>query len=98
MVEAAVLERLERWYQSHCDGDWEHGEGVEIGTLDNPGWRVKVSLTDTNLEARPFERIAVERSGDDWLQAWVEDKVWNAAAGPLNLTEALDTFLSWAES
>ena len=98
MAEAALLGRLERWYQSHCDGDWEHGEGVEIGTLDNPGWRVKVSLADTNLESRPFERIAVARSDDDWLQAWVEDNVWNAAAGPLNLTEALDTFLSWAES
>jgi hypothetical protein len=98
VAEAALLERLERWYQSQCDGDWEHAEGVEIGTLDNPGWRVKVSLTDTNLESRPFERIAVERSDDDWLHAWVDDNVWHAAAGPFNLTEALDTFLSWAES
>lgn len=98
MAGRTVLERLERWYQSYCDGDWEHSEGVEIDTLDNPGWRVKVSLANTNLESRPFERIVVERSEDDWLQAWVENNVWNAAAGPLNLTEALDTFLSWAES
>jgi hypothetical protein len=98
MAEAAVLERLARWYLSHCDGDWEHGEGVEIGTIDNPGWRVQVSLADTNLESRPFDRIVVERSEEDWFHAWIEDNVWEAAAGPLNLTEALDTFLSWAES
>lgn len=98
MPEAAVLERLERWYQSQCDGDWEHGEGVKIGTLDNPGWSIRVSLTDTGLQSRPFDRIKIERSDDDWVHAWVEDDTWNAATGPLNLSEALDAFLSWADS
>jgi hypothetical protein len=98
MPDAALLERLERWYCAQCDGDWEHSEGVEITTLDNPGWHIRVSLADTGLQSRPFERIKMERSDDDWLQAWVEDDAWNAAAGPLNLAEALSTFLSWADA
>jgi hypothetical protein len=98
MPEAALLERLERWYFSQCDGDWEHGGGVKITTIDNPGWSVRVSLIDTVLQSRPFDRVTIERSDNDWLRAWVEDDVWNAAAGPLNLSEAIGAFLSWAES
>ena len=98
MREAESLEGLQRWYRSQCDGDWEHGAGVEIATLDNPGWTIRVSLSGTTLESRPFERIKSERTDEDWLHAWVEDDVWNAAAGPMNLSEALDTFLVWADS
>ncbi len=98
MQDAAVLKRLERWYRSQCDGDWEHSEGVEITTLDNPGWSIRISLVDTDLQSRPFEAIKIDRGEDDWLQVWIEDDVWNAAAGPLNLTEALDTFLAWTST
>lgn len=83
MPEPDSLDGLQRWYRSQCDGDWEHGAGVEIATLDNPGWTIGVSLSGTALESRPFERIKSERT-DDWLHAWVEDDVWNAAAGPMN--------------
>ncbi len=37
----AALSRLQRWYSAQCDGDWEHGLGVRIETLDNPGWMVQ---------------------------------------------------------
>ena len=37
------LEALQHWYESQCDGDWEHEFGVKIGTLDNPGWMVDIS-------------------------------------------------------
>ena len=46
-----TLDRLVAWYQSQCDGDWEHGEGIEISTLDNPGWSIRVSVVDTALDA-----------------------------------------------
>jgi hypothetical protein len=28
---------LENWFTRQCDGDWEHGEGVVIESLDDPG-------------------------------------------------------------
>ena len=37
-----ILLRLQRWYVSRCDGEWEHGMGVRIETLDNPGWQVVI--------------------------------------------------------
>lgn len=38
-----MLQELMNWYISHCDGEWEHGYGITIETLDNPGWAVKLT-------------------------------------------------------
>ncbi|MFT5930929.1 MAG: hypothetical protein ACI93G_000001, partial [Hyphomonas sp.] len=43
---------MPRWYQSQCDGDWEHSFGLKIESLDNPGWSVHVDLEGTSLETR----------------------------------------------
>ena len=37
-----ALNWINGWFQSNCDGDWEHGFGITIETLDNPGWCVKI--------------------------------------------------------
>ena len=95
MSETSGVQRLERWYLAQCDGDWEHMFGIEIGTLDNPGWRIRIDLAETPVEGKTFDRVEVERADDDWLQAWVEDARWHAACGPLNLNEALGVFLDW---
>lgn len=81
----SVLEWLEEWYFDHCDGDWEHVKGVEIGTLDNPGWRLRV---DVDAEVPAFQRVEWEE-GDEWLQAWLEAGVLNVACGPRSLQRAL---------
>lgn len=41
---SSTLERLADWYLRHCDGDWEHGFGFKIETIDNPGIALKVNL------------------------------------------------------
>jgi hypothetical protein len=92
-----VLMWLQGWYTSLCDGDWEHGEGIRIGTLDNPGWQVRIPLTHTPWEGKLFERIKTERDDHDWIHAWVEDGFFNAACGPTNLNEALSLFRGWVQ-
>jgi len=93
-----VLAWLQWWYADQCDGDWEHGEGVAIGTLDNPGWRVEIDIEGTPLEGRAYERTKVERTDQDWLHSWLDGVKWHAAGGPLNLAEALALFQAWARS
>jgi Immunity protein 53 len=48
---------LEDWYETQCDGDWEHQHGLKIDTLDNPGWQVQIDLDGTRFsegsECRP---------------------------------------------
>ena len=90
---------LQSWYAQQCNDDWEHGYGVQVGTLDNPGWSVTIQLVGTPLEGREWrERYEMHRSEDDWCEAWVDDAVYNAACGPLNLAEALHVFRVWADA
>jgi hypothetical protein len=92
------LQRLQSWYQAQCDGDWEHASGIEIGTLDNPGWRVKINLAETSLEKISFQRIEVENSSTDWYQCWTADSCFNGAGGPESLRQVLRVFLDWSDS
>ena len=89
------LERLQAWYLSRCDGDWEHDRGVSIGTLDNPGWSLEVLLVGTDLEDRPFERRSLERTPNDWMECWVENSTFHGRGGPENLGEMIAVFLDW---
>ena len=93
----APLRRLQRWYANQCDGEWEHDYGVDIGTLDNPGWTLRVDLTGTPLAGRSFGRLENHRGEHDWLVCWIEQHQFHAACGPRNLDEAIETFLEWAE-
>ncbi|MFE9809303.1 immunity 53 family protein [Streptomyces sp. NPDC005548] len=92
------LDWLQRWYAAQCDGDWEHEWGVRIATLDNPGWTVDIDLEDTSLAGRPYAGIHLRRSESDWVITKVSDKVFEAACGPLNLSELLGLFREWAAS
>ncbi len=89
---------LEKWYLSQCNGDWEHSWGVGIETLDNPGWRLKIDLNETSAENRILERTKIDRGERDWIMYGVEKKVFHAACGPLNLSEAIKIFIDWFES
>jgi hypothetical protein len=92
------LSELERWYAGQCNGEWEHGSGVRIDTLDNPGWRVRISLRDTKKESSGLKRIRIDRTDIDWIQYWVEKHEFHIACGPTNLSEAVEIFVRWFES
>jgi hypothetical protein len=35
---------LQNWYLQRCNGEWEHGQGIKLSTLDNPCWRLTINL------------------------------------------------------
>lgn len=92
------LEALQGWYRSRCDGEWEHSYGIEISTLDNPGWLVAIDLKDTPWAERPFS--PVERMGHEteWILCRVEDSRFEGSGGPLMLEEIVRTFLIWTSA
>ena len=92
-----VTQRLQEWFRTECNGDWEHQYGVKIQTLDNPGWMVDIDLVDTALERRQFSSLVEERSEDNWIHCKIEGGVFKGRGGPGNLDELLLTFLAWAE-
>jgi hypothetical protein len=91
----SALDRLQAWYLSQCDAQWEQANGVHIESLDNPGWQVRIDLLGTRWAGRPFDVRQEDRAEHDWLRCWVTGTQWHAAAGPCNLDEAIEVFLDW---
>ena len=87
---------LQAWYAAQSNGDWEHEHGIEITTLDNPGWRVQIDTAGTSLSGREFSRIETYRSEHDWVVVWTDDGAYHGACGPMNLGEVLYQFRRWA--
>jgi len=94
----STLQRLQRWYKAQCDGDWEHSYGVTIGTVDNPGWRLEIDLTDTSLRYKSFTEVKSDYEHDtNWLACFLRDGKFQGACGPERLEEMVEIFLDWAE-
>ena len=66
-VKNELLKNVSRWYSEQCDGEWEHGAGIRIGTLDNPGWMLKVNLRSTPAEHADFKAVNIDHGESDWL-------------------------------
>jgi hypothetical protein len=92
---AGLLEALQEWYCSQCDGDWEHEFGMTIETLDNPGWEVSIALAETPLEGRAFTPVKRPQGGEDWISCRVEGSTFRGSGGALNLAEIIRIFLDW---
>ena len=88
---------VQKWYAAQCDGDWEHQNGVSIGTLDNPGWSVAIDLRGTDLEATAFAEVARLEPKRAWIACKVEGNQWKGAGGPHMLAEILATFVRWVQ-
>lgn len=105
-MSAELITWLQNWYAAQCDGDWEHDYGVQIDTLDNPGWSVVINLAGTSLEGAKFQPVDESyRSEDDWIHCrlleehplgdGVRGPHFAGAGGPHNLSEILRIFREW---
>jgi hypothetical protein len=95
--DSELLEQLQLWYASQCNGQWEHSNGISIQTIDNPGWSLRVDLANTGLTGQSFDEIRVDGADSrDWYVCRVTDDVFEAFSGPGRLTEIIHVFLLWA--
>lgn len=91
------LSALQHWYARQTDGDWEHGRGVQITSLDNPGWALTVDLAGTALAGKPFAEITELDDERDWMSCRVSDGRFEANGGPFMLERMLRIFADWAQ-
>ncbi len=87
---------LMNWFDLHCNGCWEHMHGILIETGENPGWTINIVLEDTDLESQEFIRIDREKSSDNWLHCFIENKKFIAKVSSANLLESINIFRNWA--
>ena len=93
-----ALDALSQWYKAQCNGDWEHSYGISIDTLDNPGWALRIDLTETPLANLPFATLnrGDSESDSDWIHCSVQSKQFVASGGATNLNELVEIFLTWS--
>ena len=90
-----ILKKINEWFRSNCNGDWEHGYGITMETLDNPGWMVKIYLYDTELEDKLFETIVIKNNNNDWLECKVENYFFIGMGDVDKLETILQIFYEW---
>ena len=98
-MDKSILRKLEEWYADQCDGDWEHGSGVKIDTLDNPGWRVDIDLEGTELEDKELSEFKDNYDDEiDWMVCKKEGNKFSGNCGPNRLEDVLTFFIDWKNS
>ncbi|MGJ5207833.1 immunity 53 family protein [Bradyrhizobium sp. HKCCYLR20261] len=91
------LRALQDWYAAQCDGQWDPLSGIRIGTLDSPGWSLRIDLSSTGLAGRPFTEVKVQGDDDDdWCHCRIQSEVFEAFCGPDHLVDVIAIFLAWA--
>lgn len=85
------LKWLEKWHLENANNDG-YALGIKIETLDNPGWIVKIDLTDTKYAGIHIDRVAYDNSEDDWMDCNIEDNVFIGVGGCMKLGEIIRFF------
>lgn len=92
------LTKLQDWYISNCDGDWEHTYGFRLGTLDNPGWTVTVDLDETHQENQTFTERKINFEHDtQWVVVSKKGSKLTGACGPKELETMLALVTEWLQ-
>jgi hypothetical protein len=77
---------------SQCNGDWEHGQGIRIYTIDNPGWGVSINMKDSTARGATMQPYVCDRGDGDWVVCEVKDEVFMGHGDPGKLAFILETF------
>ncbi|WP_353573111.1 immunity 53 family protein [Candidatus Albibeggiatoa sp. nov. BB20] len=88
---------LNQWYESQCDGEWEHTYGIIIETLDNPGWRVCIDMQDLEGCIAKFTPIVKEEQ-NGWVSINIQNGVFIGAGDPNKLEFIIKTFIELVEN
>lgn len=91
------LNWLMKWFENNCDGEWEHYNQIQIYTLDNPGWGIEISLTDTYLEERQFETVQEYMNDNNWIHCSKNDGLFKGGGDCNKLDIILEIFREWAK-
>lgn len=81
---------LQEWYQSKCDGTWEHAYGFDISNIDNPGWAVSINGEQNK---KPI-KVDID-NGDSWIVINANENEFKGYGGPGNLSAILEYAQEW---
>lgn len=80
---------LQDWFIAHCDGQWEHEYGIDITTIDNPGWKVRINGLNHGIELD----LKSEIDDNDWYFIKIKTGEFVGYCSPQHLGKLLDIFI-----
>ncbi|EJP17927.1 hypothetical protein LEP1GSC080_4809 [Leptospira interrogans str. FPW2026] len=83
---------LIEWYQSQCDGDWEHEYGIAINTNGDRGWQIKIEVNFTELDGVEVAHTLNQKGEDDWYSFSLKDGKFLAEGDSKKLPIILEKF------
>jgi hypothetical protein len=86
------IEWLQLWYSNQCDGDWEHQYGIQLTTIDNPGWYLVVDLIYTPFQDLIIEIENFDVSETDWYGYKVQEGKFEGFGDPSKLEILIGKF------
>jgi hypothetical protein len=92
-----ILDWIQNWFKDNCNGQWEQGDGIQITTLDNPGWEVEIDISNTSIATITIEWILNEKGPQDWYGVKIEDQKFNASGDSGKLVFLLGLFKEMIE-
>ncbi|MCG6168926.1 Imm53 family immunity protein [Leptospira sanjuanensis] len=91
-ISESMFSWLMEWFQSQCDGDWEHEYGIAINTNLDRGWQVKIEVNFTELDSVSIDRTLIQNGEDDWYSFSLKDGKFLAEGDPKKLRTILEKF------
>ena len=85
------IEWLSEWFSSNCDGDWEHSNNITIKTIDNPGWMVRIDISETSYQGKQISKD-IENNEADWFVIKCDGNVFEGFGDPTKLGLLIDYF------
>ncbi|MGJ8593557.1 MAG: immunity 53 family protein [Aquaticitalea sp.] len=92
-----IIDWIQDWFKDQCDGEWERGNGIQITTLDQPGWEVEIDISKTSVANLNLKGILNERSKDDWYGVKIENQRFIASGDSGKLAFLLGLFKEMIE-
>lgn len=93
-ITPATLDDLIAWTHTACNGDWEHGYGVSIHMVDNPGWAVSIDVLDLDVDLTDPSHSDHNRGENDWMICRWEGRVFKGDGDLNKLPLILGIFLA----
>lgn len=82
---------LQSFFQSNCDGNWEHDyDGCRIASDSAPGWLFTFDLRGTPYENAKLDLLEDESAPISWLRCQIADGKFTANCSPKRLAECID--------
>lgn len=92
-----ILDWVQDWFTNQCDGMWEHGYGVRVNMISEPGWHVRIELRNTPWAEKKTELVREKLPTGEIVYYEVKNGYFEAKGGISTLEILLNIFKKWIE-